>query len=133
MIIPVVRGDPRVITLLCKTGQRALISSAIKGRAGDDEGDLCATGWSSTSDRSNRGRGNGDRLWDDESDSRSQGGDHSSGRDSLLGAATVARGESSATELSAENELKVATLGTIDRSKGERPGLGAAGALSNSS
>ena len=49
-IATVVRGDLKVVESLSGNGPKVSISSAIAGRAGDDEGELCATCESSTGD-----------------------------------------------------------------------------------
>jgi len=69
----------------------------------------------------------------DESDSCFRGDGCSSRGGSLLGATIVARGGSSATELSAKNELKIATSSAIDERRGDRSGRSATGVSSNSS
>ena len=121
-VATVAQGGSRVVELLGETEPKFPISGAIDGRwdnSGESQG-------SADVEQPENGR-------NDASDSRSRGNDHSPRGDSLLGAIIVVRGDLSATESSAENELKVATLSAIDGRKGERSGLGAAGASSNSS
>ena len=101
-VATVVRDDLNVVESLSGNGPKVSISNAIAERAGDDEGELCAICGSLT-------RG-----------------------DSLFRATTVARGDSSATELSAKNELTVAKLSATDGRDVDQLGQGATGVSFNS-